>query len=84
VLPGHLDAAIDTGSWVIPPLFQFLMAKAGMPLADARRSFNLGVGMVLIAPGREAQDVLQRLTAGGASPWILGELVPGEGVVRYR
>jgi len=84
VLPGHLDAAIDTGSWAIPPLFQFLMDKAGLPLADARRSFNLGVGMVLICPRPDLQDVLGRLTAAGEAAWVLGELVDGEGVVRYR
>jgi phosphoribosylformylglycinamidine cyclo-ligase len=84
VLPGHLDAAIDTGSWTIPPLFQFLMAKAGLPLADARRSFNLGVGMVLIVSAGEVPEVLAELTAAGEAPWILGEMVKGEGVVRYR
>jgi phosphoribosylformylglycinamidine cyclo-ligase len=84
VLPGHLDAAIDTGSWSIPPLFQFLMEKAGLPLADARRSFNLGVGMVLITPAVAVQDVLAGLKAAGEAPWVMGELVKGEGVVRYR
>ena len=85
VLPGHLDAAIDTGSWTVPPLFRFLMDQAGLPLDDARRSFNLGVGMVLIAPQAGAsQVVLERLTAAGEAPWVLGELVQGRGGVRYR
>ena len=84
VLPGHLDAVIDTGSWTIPPLFQFLIARAGLPLADARRSFNLGVGLVLIARGAEVQDLLARLTAAGEAPWVLGALAEGEGGVRYR
>ena len=84
VLPGHLDAAIDTGSWTIPPLFQFLMEQSGLPLDDARRSFNLGVGMVLVAARRDAPDVLAGLEAAGEAPWILGELVQGTGVVRYR
>jgi phosphoribosylformylglycinamidine cyclo-ligase len=84
VLPGHLDAAIDTGSWTIPPLFQFLMTQAGLPLDDARRSFNLGVGMVLIAAKGEVPAVLASLAAAGEAAWVLGELVPGAGVVRYR
>jgi len=84
VLPGHLDAEIDTGSWVIPPLFRFLMDQSGLPLADARRSFNLGVGMVLAAARAEARDVLAALEAAGEAPWVLGQLVKGEGVVRYR
>jgi len=84
VLPKHLDAAIETGSWEIPPLFRFLMAKADLPLDDARRSFNLGVGMVLVAAKGDVKDVLERLTAAGEAPWVMGELVPGQGLVRYR
>jgi phosphoribosylformylglycinamidine cyclo-ligase len=84
VLPGHLDAAIDTGSWTVPPLFRFLMDRAGLPLDDARRSFNLGVGMVLIASKAEAGAVLHSLAAAGEAAWILGELVPGQGGVSYR
>jgi phosphoribosylformylglycinamidine cyclo-ligase len=84
VLPGHLDAAIDTGSWTVPPLFRFLIDQAGMPLEDARRSFNLGVGMVLAAPRSEADGVLTRLRDGGEAAWVLGQLVKGAGVVRYR
>ena len=84
VLPKHLDAVIDTQSWEIPALFRFLVEQAQLPLADARRSFNLGVGMVLIAAKEQGPAILARLTAAGEQPWILGELAAGEGVVRYR
>jgi phosphoribosylformylglycinamidine cyclo-ligase len=84
VLPSHLDAAIDTGSWEIPPLFRFLMERAGLPLADARRSFNLGVGMVLVVPPAQVAETLAGLKAAGEAGWVLGELVAGQGVVRYR
>ena len=84
VLPKHLDAAIETGSWEIPALFRFLMDKAQLPLEDARRSFNLGVGMVLIAHQAKVKGILKALAAAGEAPWVLGELVKGEGVVRYR
>ena len=84
VLPKHLDAAIETGSWELPALFRFLMDKAQLPLEDARRSFNLGVGMVLIAHKGKVAGILKALAAAGERPWVLGELVKGEGVVRYR
>ncbi len=84
VLPAHLDAAIDTGSWSVPPLFQYLVEKGGLGLEDARRSFNLGVGMVLIVRGEEAGAVLSDLHAGGEPAWVMGELVPGTGKVVYR
>ena len=84
VLPGHLDAVIDTASWEVPPLFRFLIEKAHLPLEDARRSFNLGVGMVLVAGPGDAAQVLSELRAAGEAPWVLGELARGEGKVRYR
>jgi len=84
VLPPHLDAAIETGSWQIPALFRFLMDQSGMPLEDARRSFNLGVGMVLIAPKAKVGAVLKALAAAGEKPWVLGELTRGTGKVHYR
>jgi phosphoribosylformylglycinamidine cyclo-ligase len=83
VLPSHLDARIDTGSWEIPALFRFLVEKARLPLDDARRSFNLGVGMVVIATKSQADAVLAELKAAGETAWILGELVKGEGKVIY-
>jgi len=84
VLPKHLDALIETKSWEIPTLFQFLIAKSQMPIEDARRSFNLGVGMVVIAKESDAGEVLLSLKNAGEAAWVIGELVPGKGEVRYR
>ncbi|WP_005038129.1 phosphoribosylformylglycinamidine cyclo-ligase [Holophaga foetida] len=84
VLPGHLDAAIDTTSWEIPTLFRFLMEKSGTSIEDARRSFNLGVGMVLIASKDEAPAILARLKEQGEAAWVIGEMVVGSGSVVYR
>lgn len=83
VLPGHLDAEINTNSWEIPGLFRHLIEASNMPLEDARRSFNLGVGMVLIASDSEAQKILSDLRSGGEQAWILGKLVKGSGKVVY-
>ena len=84
VLPKHLDAEIDTGSWEIPGLFRHLIEAAKMPLADARRSFNLGVGMVLMVNDAEAMEILTELRNGGEQAWVIGKLVQGSGKVVYR
>ena len=84
VLPEHLDAAIETGSWQVPALFTFLIENSQMPLEDARRSFNLGVGMVVIAKKADAAEVLLTLKNAGEAAWVIGELVAGKGEVRYR
>ena len=83
VLPKNLDAAIDTASWKIPALFRFIAEKAQMPINDARRSFNLGVGMVVITKQDQADDVLAGLRKSGEEAWVLGGLVKGEGKVVY-
>jgi phosphoribosylformylglycinamidine cyclo-ligase len=84
VLPGHLDAVIDTASWEVPALFRFLAGQARMPQEDVRRSFNLGVGMVLVCNQAEAAGVLADLRAAGEAAWVLGELAQGGGRVVYR
>jgi phosphoribosylformylglycinamidine cyclo-ligase len=83
VLPAHLDAEIHPANWEIPPLFRFLMERSAMPLEDARRSFNLGVGMVLIVRPEEAGPVLEALQAQGEAAFPVGALVPGTGKVAY-
>ena len=84
VLPKTLDAEIDTASWQIPALFTFLMEKGGLGLDDARQALNLGVGMVLVAKADRAEEVLADLHAAEEPAWVLGRLVQGTGVVRYR
>jgi phosphoribosylformylglycinamidine cyclo-ligase len=60
------------------------MEASAMPLEDARRSFNLGVGMVLMVDEYKAAEVLADLKAKGEAAWTLGRLVKGTGKVVYR
>ena len=60
MLPNHLAAVIDTGSWRIPPVFELLRRLGDIPEIDYRRTFNLGVGMILAAD-KGAGRVLDRL-----------------------
>ncbi len=48
VIPKGLAAAIDTGSWQVPPLFEMLRKIGDIPEDDWRRTFNLGVGMIFV------------------------------------
>ena len=84
ILPPSLDFEVDTSSWEIPPLFQFIIEKANMPIEDARRSFNLGAGMVVVAKREDCGSALKQLEEAGESPWVIGELIRGSGQVAYR
>ena len=75
MLPKGLAAAIDTGAWTVPPLFELLRRLGNIPADDYRRTFNLGVGMIFAVPGRgaaRAETLLRRL---GESPFRIGEVV---------
>jgi phosphoribosylformylglycinamidine cyclo-ligase len=84
ILPPNLDFVVDTASWVIPPVFRFIIEKANMPMEDARRSFNLGVGMVVVVKKEECDRVMGHLITSGEAPWVIGELALGSGRVVYR
>jgi phosphoribosylformylglycinamidine cyclo-ligase len=70
VLPPQLGAVIEPGSWAIPPLFAQLTAWAEMDLEEALRVFNMGIGMVIIAPAA-AQQRVQQLVPEAV---VIGEL----------
>jgi phosphoribosylformylglycinamidine cyclo-ligase len=84
VLAASTVASIDLGSWRLPPVFRWLAAEGGVAEAEMLRTFNCGIGMVLVvAP--DAADVVARTLAGaGATVTPIGELVAGDGpAVRY-
>lgn len=84
ILPPTLDFVVDTSSWEVPAVFKFIIEKANMPLEDARRSFNLGAGMVVVVAREECTATMEHLISSGERPWIIGELIGGSGGVVYR
>ena len=80
VLPEGLGAEIDLGSWTLPPVFRWLAEAGGIAPAEMLRTFNAGIGMVLVGAADRADAVEALLSAGGESVHRLGHVVPGEGV----
>ena len=81
VLPPGLNAVVDTLSWQIPNVFQRLQAAGGVALPEMFRTFNMGVGMVVIAAESECEEVLAAATALGVRAWRLGIVTTGSGEV---
>ncbi len=73
-LPDHLAAEFDWTSWRRPAVFAWLQEAGGVPEEDMRRTFNLGIGMILIVDPIRAEDVITMLTAGGESVFQIGTL----------
>lgn len=71
ILPPGLGAIVQRGRWPVPPLFQLVQRRAGIPDEEMHRVFNLGIGMVAVASPLQA-DSLQ--AAIPEETWVIGEL----------
>lgn len=76
VLPDELQADIDGANWQLPPVFQWLMRTGGVPLADLVRTFNCGIGMVLVVAPEQEANVTRILRDHGETVLRVGRIVP--------
>jgi phosphoribosylformylglycinamidine cyclo-ligase len=67
------------GSWDVPPIFKWLQEKGGVEDAEMRRTFNMGIGMVLIVDKNVAETILSEESSYG-KVYRLGNIIEGEGV----
>src|SRR5262245_16599363 len=74
VLPASLAAEINLRSFDLPPVFRWLQAEAALDDAEMLRTFNCGVGMVIVAARTSADAVEASLRHQGEKPWHLGRL----------
>lgn len=79
VLPDNLTAQIDTNSWTFPPVFQWLQQQGNIETTEMYRTFNCGVGFVVVVPSDKAEDALKLLNDNGETAWKLGEIVQRNG-----
>jgi phosphoribosylformylglycinamidine cyclo-ligase len=84
VLPEHVDARIEIRAWEVPALFQWLQRAGSVPVEDMRRTFNMGIGLILVVAPNDTESVLSQLKdAGETGACVIGDLVAGEKRVRY-
>jgi phosphoribosylformylglycinamidine cyclo-ligase len=84
VLPENTCAVIDTGSWQVPPVFEWLREQGNIETLEWFRTFNCGVGMVLCVSAGQADAALARLAELGETAWRLGRIEAGEGAPQVR
>jgi phosphoribosylformylglycinamidine cyclo-ligase len=83
VLPEGLRARIKVGAWEIPPVFRLLAERGEVPEDDMWRTFNLGVGMILLVPATRLGEVLESLKGAGCPGFPMGNVIAGERGVEY-
>ena len=83
VLPEGLDAEIDISTWQQGAMFDFLQEKGNIETAEMRRTFNCGVGMVVVVTQDDAAEALETLGNSGENAWQIGRIVSGNREVQY-
>jgi phosphoribosylformylglycinamidine cyclo-ligase len=79
ILPHGTAAVVDAASWEVPPLFRWLRQSGRVPVDDMMRTFNMGIGLIIVAAREKAEQLIDELAArGGRDARVVGEVVPGE------
>ena len=80
VLPGGLGAKVDLESWEFPPVFRWLAEKGGLAETEMLKTFNAGIGMVLVVEPGAAEEIAACLKSEGEQVSRIGQVVSGEGM----
>ena len=74
VVPDGLRLHIDWNSWERPAIFQLIQKLGKVPEADMRRTFNLGIGIIMMVSRRQSDDILSSLGKRGEQGHVIGEV----------
>ncbi len=86
ILPEGTAAAIDVGSWEVPPIFPYIKKCGNIDRREMFSTFNMGIGMMMVVDAADAAGVVAALEAAGEKAYIIGEITEktGESVdIRY-
>ena len=79
VLQHGTAAVVDAAAWEVPPLFRWLQRNGRVPVDDMMRTFNMGIGLVIVTARDRGEQLLEELAArGGRDARVVGEIVAGE------
>ena len=82
VIGEDVDAVIDRATWRPQPIFDVIGTLGRVSRAEMERTFNMGVGMVVVVPPAEADRAVASFSSYGVKAWVAGEIVKGKGSVR--
>ncbi|MBW2451095.1 MAG: phosphoribosylformylglycinamidine cyclo-ligase [Deltaproteobacteria bacterium] len=78
ILPRHCCAVIEKSAWPKPALFEILREAGQLAEQEIYRTFNYGIGMVLVVPKHQADDILLQLNALHEEAWVIGEITASD------
>lgn len=84
VLPDQVNVQIEYGSWPIPPIFDLMQKIGSITPEDMFRTFNMGIGMVMIVPAEQASQAVSLAEAMGEQAYVIGKVTEGSRVVTFE
>jgi phosphoribosylformylglycinamidine cyclo-ligase len=78
ILPEGTSARIARGSWTVPPLFSFLQSAGDVPRDEMFRTFNMGIGLILVCAPDQAELAMRMLRDEREEPRLIGEITAGD------
>ena len=79
VLPENCKAVIDLSSWQRPAVFEWLQKNGGVEHREMYKTFNCGVGMVVVVESEHVDAALSHLKASGETAWVVGQIASRSG-----
>jgi phosphoribosylformylglycinamidine cyclo-ligase len=83
VLPKGTGAVVEMGTWPVLPVFTHLQNIGNVPQDDLMRTFNMGIGMVLVVPAKKFKRVQSLVEKSGEKSYLIGRIVKGDHKVSY-
>ncbi len=77
ILPSDCSVTVDRRLWLVPPIFQLIQDLGGVPEPEMYRTFNMGIGYVMIVERDQAMAVVTELTTVGENAALIGEVHRG-------
>ncbi len=84
ILPPGTAAEIRKGAWPVLPIFDYLQMKGNVDEGEMYRTFNMGIGMILVVSEKDVSSMKKHFASCGESCYSLGSIIPGDGTVQYR
>jgi phosphoribosylformylglycinamidine cyclo-ligase len=85
ILPPGTRASIDRAAWDVPPLFRWLVRNGSVPVDDAYRTFNMGIGLIVACSPADQQTLLTTFREHGEpNARAIGRIIAGEPGVIYN
>lgn len=83
VLPPGTAARVDRAAWQVPGIFRWLQRAGDVPPDDMFRTFNMGIGLIIVCTAVLADTVIEELRVRHEEPVIIGEITRGDRDVTY-